>query len=385
MEALRDRLDQAAAAIGGGSIFAEEIAERRDELLHEISEASALQGVGRDRTESNLFWNRLASSESSYATLFREVLAYLQAENRPAFPASGAAPLARGLIAEVCQQLHIGPPPVLAPDVEDSFSDRVQIIRLRFPPAGIWDVPVVAHELGHFMAYRLTGFQDGVQRRQLLRELISEYLAAKNISLEDRCGTRWRYTLNELFADAFATYCVGPAYAMSAVLLRFDVARARNDSDPKHPSYAARAAAILHILGEMNRQTKSPYTRVIEILESRWSKLLTFAEGRCQAEWVPEIAYKLYSLLNSAARDARYDAWDFADNDLQFVLTTPGARPERRASARDILNAAWIARASVDDATAGPSALKARLQKLADINARALDLWNNSTTAKAGA
>jgi hypothetical protein len=350
-QALRERLNLADTAVGAAPAFAAAIADRRDRLDDAIRDARASEGA----------WHDLAVWEKADAALFREVLAYLQAIGRPALPDSGAGPLARGLVAELGAKLPLGVPPVIAPDVDDSFSDFVEIIRLRYPPAGIWDVPVVAHELGHFAAYRLTSWEDGLQRSQAVRGFISEQLASKGVKSESD-QEKWRFWLNELFADAFATYCVGPCYAASALLLRFDVAQACNGDQRKHPSYAARAAAILEILREMNRGEQSPYTMAIKVLETQWLDLLSFAEkGNCRGEWVPDMAYQLYEIVRKVARGAQFDNWSYAAETLQYVLTDPAKPPGRRFSASDLLNAAWLARAGGSDP--------------ATISARALQLW----------
>jgi hypothetical protein len=359
LQALRERLNLADAAAGAAPAFAEAIAKSRDRLDDAIPDARASEAA----------WHELAVWEKTDASLFREVLAYLQAIGQPALPASGAGLLARGLVAELCTKLPLGDPPVIAPDVADSFSDFVEIIRLRYPPAGIWDVPVVAHELGHFAAYRLTSWEDGLQRSQAVRGFISEQLDAKSIQSESE-REKWRFWLNELFADAFATYCVGPCYAASALLLRFDVAQACDGDQRTHPSSAARAVAILEILREMNREAQDSYTTAINVLERQWMDLLGFAEkGNCRGEWVPEMAYQLHQIVRKVARRVQYENWRYADESLQYVLTDPTKAPEQRFTARDLLNAAWLARAGGGDP--------------ASISARALQLWAGVSVLRA--
>jgi hypothetical protein len=353
LEALRERLNLADSAVCAAPVFAAAIAASRD-LLNRQSPVTCASAVN---------WHSLAVREEADTIMFREVLAYLHAVGRPAFIDSGAARLARGLVAELCAKLPLGVPPVIAPDVGDSFTDFVQIIRLRFPPAGIWDVPVVAHEFGHFAAYRLTSWEDGLQRSQAVREFIDDYLAGKGIR-SDADVKKWRHWLNEFFADIFATYCVGPCYALSALLLRFEVAQGDN---PTHPSSAARAAAILETLREMDKL--GGYQRAIKVLESQWSELLKLAEEDFNVEPVPEIAYKLFGVVSSIAGGAQYDNWSYADQ-LQHVLMVPNGTAENRFEARDLLNAAWLARAGGADPAA--------------INSRALALWHRQIAGVGG-
>src|SRR5215510_13911499 len=91
LQALRERLNMADAAVGAAPAFAAAIADRRDRLDDAIQDAHASEGA----------WHELAFWEKADAMLFREVLAYLQAIGCPALPESGAGPLARGLVAEL--------------------------------------------------------------------------------------------------------------------------------------------------------------------------------------------------------------------------------------------------------------------------------------------
>jgi len=353
IEALRERLKLAQALVGGAPGFVAAIAAKAKDV-DELAGAPA----------GEFAWPTLAAREDGLKGLFREVLALLQGENRPAFPDASAVVLARSLVAELAGKFPVGAAPAVVPDVDDSFSDFVELIRLRFPAVGVWDVPVVAHEFGHFVAYRLTSWEDGLQRSQAVRTFITNYLGLRNIKHENE-QKRWRQWLNEFFADAFATYCMGPCYVSSALLLRFEVSQAHKESTT-HPSAAARAAAILETLSEMNRDLSCMYRVAIRALESQWSGLEKFAEPDaeriCPIEDAKEVARQLYPVLSNIARSARYETWDNADA-LQYVLTKPDKRPEGPLSARDLLNAAWLARSRGCDA--------------ATVSARTLELWQS--------
>jgi hypothetical protein len=305
-------------------------------------------------------WHTLADWEQADSAVFRDILAYAFSRGDTAFARSGPATLAAELTAELCQKVRLGEAPFVVPDVDDSFSDCVEVIRFRYPPDGIWDVPIVAHELGHFAAYRLTALEDGMQRPQPVRDFISNYLLDTDRKL-DKDQRTWRHWLNECFADAFATYSVGPCYAASSLLLRFDVTRASIET-PTHPSNAARAITILETLRQMNRATRrSPYTVVINELQSRWSELLTLADENCSVDWARDVALGIYRVLEATAGAARYDSWNHAAETLQHELTRADEVPSCDVSVRDLLNAAWLARArgNVD-----PNAVSDRAVKL---------------------
>jgi hypothetical protein len=197
-------------------------------------------------------WNDVIAQQKACAVLFGEALAFLRVQNPGVVDGSHGTDIARALVAELAEACHLEQPFVVA-DVTDEFSDYVQIIRVRFPPAGIWDVPVVAHEFGHFAAYRFTCRDRGGERYQPMAEFVRQYLSEiKDLTTD--AEKRWRRWLSEFYADAFGVYTLGPSFAASALLSRFDVAGANQSSD-EHPSYAARASLILRILERMDESS----------------------------------------------------------------------------------------------------------------------------------
>ena len=128
----------------------------------------------------------------------------------------------------------------------------MQLIRIRFPVCGIWDLPIVAHEFGHFAAARITVSEGGADRVLPFARFVDEYLD-ENRNL----GNEWRDYLSEYFADCFATFVLGPSYACTSLLLRFDIGTAYAEADMLHPSYAKRAHAILCLLRRMDAEADS--------------------------------------------------------------------------------------------------------------------------------
>src|ERR1035438_10508874 len=84
------------------------------------------------------------------------------------------------------------------------FARLSGIIRIQFPDVSIWNLPVAAHEFGHFVASR---WKDSA--------------LAGMIEREKRADRRYEAYLNEHFADLFATFTVGPCFAMVCGLVRF--------------------------------------------------------------------------------------------------------------------------------------------------------------------
>jgi hypothetical protein len=130
--------------------------------------------------------------------------------------------------------------------VNDAFSQtHARIIRLRFPAWTIWNLPLVAHEVGH-VAHTFILKKERDQDDESLRLLTSFIANQQNPLIVNDAGLHKMHQnggiheqqakdsansrLRVLLADAFATYTMGPAYACSAIMLRLNpVAEAQRD------------------------------------------------------------------------------------------------------------------------------------------------------------
>lgn len=360
---LRRQLDQIEASIVPAN------SGKRDWAEEEFAAAIAdkLKRLDNDIARGRADWNSVTACERAYKPLFREALAFLQVRGRDKLDLGGPARLTQALVSELSQACSLGRP-IIAPDVDNSFTEFVQIIRLRFPPVGIWDVPVAAHEFGHFAAYRLTASpDDGLRRPQAFSEFVTQYLAENNKNL-DAEKKKWTFWLNEFFADMFATYVLGPGFAASSLLLRFDIVLAYSEDDPLHPSYADRAAAILYTLQRMDLESKGQFNKALAWLTKQWEGLLCFAATPHELAPARELARQLYPVVRKLAPHAQYTNWDFAVKELRFVVGPPYKDPQREFSPRDLLNAAWLAHSYDADAAA--------------LSARALQLWEAATAER---
>jgi hypothetical protein len=346
--------------------FARRIAERRDSL-----KLAWIGGVA-----DNLAWQGWVTEEGGCQPLFNEALIWLHARERPAFEPDGPIMFGRALIRELAENCRpsIGAEPELAPDVADSFSDFVQIIRFRFPPGDFWDVPILAHEFGHFAA----GFLRSRTENGLIRQnALGAFVAGKQPKQpppQDQSAhpaeqatkeTGFPYLWHEFFADVFATYAVGPAYAMSALLLRFDVARAYRTDDPTHPSYAARAVAILETIERMTEEDKG-LSDVASWLRDQWTELLKSAESATEVEAARQDASDLLDAIRDDVPDVKYQGWPAKLEPLQGAFFPERTPIAGTVTARDLLNAAWMARAwhGVPQATVADRARELWRQKL---------------------
>ncbi len=204
-----------------------------------------------------------------------------------------------------------------------------RVIRVRYPASSLWDLPVVAHELGHFVGLSLISRQDG---RTLPLVVLAERLGAT-------ADAPWLW-LQELFADAFAAYVMGPAYGYASVYLGFDPVAAHIEDDT-HPAPALRLQLILSVLRGLEGDGIHEAAADIEAL---WGKLTRDSEadsnGETQPEdWVPALSSTLTEHLPASA----YGTWQEVQR-LSSGLRRGQATATSRSTLVDILNAGWLCR-----------------------------------------
>jgi hypothetical protein len=161
--------------------------------------------------------------------------------------------------------------------------------------------------------------------------------------------------MHELFADAFAVFLTGPAYACTCMLLRFDPAVPNSDSGT-HPSHLRRAYLMMSTLERMDRAAGSAaYAGVLRQLKERWQASVAEA-GVIGADQLAELearaaasldatADELWQLFQNTLSAQRYNGMPAAQR-LKPTLFGTGAlaQPEATATLADVLNAAWLSR-----------------------------------------
>jgi hypothetical protein len=293
-------------------------------------------------------WSTLSSYEKESSTLFGECLAFLQAALARGHKVDAdLCEIADALLDELAGSLtNVEWKRFTVLSTEEFFRDLAQIIRVRFPFSGIWDLPVSAHEFGHFVAGRLNVIRpDGSHSlpfQQYKEDFKKQY--------PDR-GDEWMFYLEEYFADVFATFALGPAYACTCLLLRFDPALAHREEDKRHPSDAKRAHAILQTLLRMNseKDSKGDFKPVMNELTDWWNQELTSAGQHTvlsqdeQAE-VGGLVFNFYEALKDGAPEARFNRWgQLAVGECNWLRDPPNGRvSDFRLS--NLLNAAWLCR-----------------------------------------
>lgn len=241
---------------------------------------------------------------------------------------------------------------------EAEFIDQLaEIIRLRFPVTSVWDLPLAAHEFGHFVGLSLEGAGP-------LKQLIDESKGK---------DYRWEAWLREHFADTFATYTLGPAFACSCLLLRLNPAADPHQGYFTHPSDAMRAYAILRVLERMDEPKRlgQEFGGVIALLRERWQECSADA-GRTGAQVDPANKQRieqwlkiLYALISKNYARAEYPGW--SDAKVMAAKLTRGQEPADAGMKpgdadriADVLNAAWICRLQADGDGPGAGELGAR-------------------------
>jgi hypothetical protein len=326
------------------------------EQVYSLEEARAQIG---ETASVPAIWRHLQDVEEKARPLRREAFEFLGGrlveDREPASLAGGAAgPSIRALADDLLRDyvartgVNCSARTVLG---RDAFVQaHTSIIRVRFPDWSLWSLPLVAHEFGHLVAQATPRFGRG--RREVRTGAAGAELAAQ---------------FEELFADVFAVYTMGPAFACDAILLEFNPAQAYEPRE-RHPTHAERVGVILQTLRAMNERTcgvgnRGQYASIIGLLEERWCATLAETGARRQDETLSArneeraLAWgaRLLAIVERSYRlGAGYtpDRWTWAQEAAKhFVpLVTSIAQLRQDLGVKglrlpDLLNALWYARA----------------------------------------
>lgn len=271
----------------------------------------------------------------------------------------------------------------------DDVAQITQIIRLPFPEWDIWSLPFTAYEFGRWIAGEkwVEGLHDFMEREpQRIQELIevanveelinagslesSDVLDGEIKDLESDIDELRRFSrggidiaerlkekldqlktyLKEFFADAFATYFLGPAYGYARVCLRLDPMTAF-----EHGSLEAqRMGIVLGVLAKMNESVKDsytsgPYEPEIKILKDLWQKTIELTRSDFKAEFEYRKPYKAWAdnLYNQLV--GTYSKYGFSAQDWKAAAAWGQAFLDSKeiteaTSLPILLNAAWYGR-----------------------------------------
>jgi hypothetical protein len=227
----------------------------------------------------------------------------------------------------------------------DLFVDISEIIRLRFPEFSIWHLPIVVHELGHFVADKLN----------------KESGLFTNILEEEDLGASNERMLHEQFSDFFAVNALGPAFACSCMFLTFNPSKLF-EGRSGHPPDGERVHFILKSLMKIDENNpKRHFSPSIKAMNEMWQCSLKAAkiEGSLTPEQTARLDKRLdkfcaYEGVGSRLKNIRYNCDDAnAPFNRWPQVSLLSAKLESQPVAsilngfgnqiilRDVLNAAW--------------------------------------------
>jgi hypothetical protein len=232
------------------------------------------------------------------------------------------------------------------------YLDIAEIIRVRYPELSLWSLPLAAHEFGHYLGQRLHEKKGGDFTYQS-----QDMLKAANKKAPDQLHDQNWYHLQEHFADLFATYALGPAYAAAFILLRMNPAGSQDDM-PSHPSGAKRVHGILRVLDKMDDRQATPFERPFHGVTARLREIWqTGLSGVGKAEKLPNVQASLINqqmdqllelLIAHSPPQLIFGRADISRAQQMAAQWMNGApamaiTPEG-LTRRDVLNGAWLAR-----------------------------------------
>jgi hypothetical protein len=361
LEVLRQNLIRCRLAVDNPGIDAKlrgRVAARFDKELTRLeAEHKTLKKKVTSGHPLDACWHDLGEAQRDSGKVFDECLAFIQ----------GALARKAGLDEQMCgltddllddlaaySDVPWGRFTLLA--TSEFYLDRAEIIRIRYPEVSLWSMPLAAHEFGHYLGPQLRQGQGG--------EYIYPFQTLLRTADETRSNSlhtpNWHH-LQEHFADLFAAYTLGPAYAAAFIVLRMNPSQAQDDART-HPSGARRVHGILWTLDKMDELQATPLRRpfrdVTKLLSEVWHNGLQQAEkpeklSDADASLVNQRMAELFDLLTSATPQRLgfgRDDWLRAEGvaariagDLAFA-TLPD-----QLSRRDVLNGAWLARLQATD------------------------------------
>lgn len=224
----------------------------------------------------------------------------------------------------------------------EEFRPIPQVIWIRYPAASIWDLPIAAHELGHYIGPRLEEEQNGKTARPI------------KVMIDDAKNDVARLYLHEVMADVFATYTLGPAYACSCLLGRFDPTNAHEEG-AKHPSDSKRSYAILRTLEQLDGNKPGTFTSLAGSLQSVWNDSLKLCGsptslkekiGAAGLQDLDQQVVLLFKKLDDRLKHRRYSSedWKRCEDLVKELAANKTIDNVHRWCIADVLNAAWYAR-----------------------------------------
>lgn len=310
-------------------------------------------------------WDSFQNTQRKCQALFGESLAFLEGSLlRKVGLDLGMCELADSLLGELSSMTDGSYRRFTIPACGEFLSNMTDIIRVRFPEQpefGIWNLPITAHEYGHFLAEKDSEISQNLFKQIIEQESENfrdgrEKNEIEQIYIKDR--------LHECFADIFATYSLGPAFASTCILLNFlPETELCDKTHLQHPSNHERVYLILKTLGEMkefdNNLKLQKYIplRLINKLKNTWEKLLETSGyfTRLSDLTVKKLNNRFenfYLLLNRKFPLVRYTKENW-NRTISLALYIPKVQQEdinslltEQDTLATVLNAGWLCQLS---------------------------------------
>ncbi len=291
-----------------------------------------LDGIAPDAA-----WERLERITAQIDALADNVVAYVEgALARAAGTDKGLCAISDHLLDDISRRAVVPWERTSIPSARDATSTRTWVVGLRLHGAGIWFLPMMVHELGHFATERL----ESRLGQRLAEDLLGLQWATDVLPhvLPDRLTTVLAHP-HELFADVFATYTLGPAYA--AALVERATPHRPSMSRDDHPAWEFRVHAVLQTLRRC-----SGWADAVRPISARWRADVAEA-GPPTAPCVESCGIidafvdRAIGVLEQTAPDSRFVDPEVLDVERDMLQ---GAGPRDGVELRTVLNAAWVHR-----------------------------------------
>ena len=290
-------------------------------------------------------WTELAKLRRSAAEIKQEALAFVQGVLlREQSLDGGIGMIGERLLDELSERTGEDRKVLLAVSDNEFFSHTVSMVRGRYPDVSVWNLPILAHELGHHVAATLRDAKPALREdnRPIAVYLSEEADNDASFANVDR-GIALAH-LHELFADVYATYVLGAAYPLNMIMLsaRPDGFRAATRT---HPSWSRRVhtvAAATDVLGTPGHSGAAGYRDLAETISKIWRTIAGDADITVNERAVTEIqaSAMVRVLAEHAFPRARYEM----PERLHAIVIDPNQAivdPADDVTLADVLNAAW--------------------------------------------
>jgi hypothetical protein len=287
-------------------------------------------------------WNELAKVRGSIAEIKQEALAFVQgALLRERSLDKGIGVVSERLLAELLERTGEERRVLLALSDNEFFKHTVSMVRGRFPDVTVWNLPVLAHELGHHVAATLAHTDPALREdyRPVAAYLSEEADNEASFANVDRAVALAH--LHELFADVYATYVLGAAYPLNMIMLSAspDVFGASSRS---HPSWSRRVhtiRAVADVLG-VGGAGAAGYRDLAGTISTLWREIAGDSTDTERAVAELQAGAMVGLLVEHAFPRARYDMPERV-NEIVIDPDQPFVAPAEGMTFTDVLNAAW--------------------------------------------